>query len=599
MTKLRAVLKRRWLILVVALIVGVSAGVVSSTLARENVQSVYTASQVIVANGNSGATSLVSQDALKVTRGQVPILAAKRLDEDDPDALAAKVAAIFDPKTSAITVASNDLDPRAAVRRVEAFVDAFLEVQNARLKEPDRRQLAQLEQDIKAAQDELVAFDAQYPQFTAENVPNAVTDPVLIASLQTQRSAINTRIQTLQTDQRTRELALLQNLPYETLGPETPKPAQSGLIDVPASKMARAGLLGFLGLLLGGGVVMLIERLNRRIDTREELVEITDLPILAEIGFVPEKRRAVDDRGRVALAGIWAEPYRRVRSAIQFVQANATTPGSGWTPYPGSPSDQYGTPPAVFLVTSASPAEGKSTTSALVAMALAEVAIPTVLVGGDFRRPQVERLVGADPASSLQDLATLSVDRPTVDDIVRPTQYDHLYAASAGEATREVAGLVEATKEVCTEAVARGATVVIDSSPLQAANDTLDLLPVVDYVIFVLRVGRSSETDLLDAVATLRRLETQILGIVLIGTPSGRKQEYYYDYYSPGPIPPGMSAAVNGSTHNGSSNGAAAPAAPAEAPADESEEGAEGEAVAAASQGSGDPTSSTTNSPLE
>lgn len=522
MTKLRAVLKRRWLILLVSLIVGTSAGIVSSTLATENVQSVYTASQVIVANGNSGALSLVSQDALKVTRGQVPILAAERLGEDDPDVLAAKVAAVFDPKTSAITVASNDLDPRAAIRRVEAFVDAFLEVQNARLKEPDRKQLAQLEQDIQAARDELTAFDAEYPQFTQENVPGAITDPVLIASLQSQRSSINARIQTLQTDQRTRELALLQNLPYETLGPETPKPAQSGLIDVPASKTARAILLGFLGLLLGGGVVMLIERVSRRIDTREELVEITDLPILAEIGFVPEKRRAVDDRGRVALAGIWAEPYRRVRSAIQFVQANATTPGSGWTPYPGSPSDQFGTPPAVFLVTSASPAEGKSTTSALVSMALAEVGVPTVLVGGDFRRPQVERLVGADPTASMQDLATLSVDRPTIDDIVRPTEFDHLYAASAGEATREVAGLVEAAKEMCTEAVARGATVVIDSSPLQAANDTLDLLPVVDYVIFVLRVGKSSETDLLDAVATLRRLATQMLGIVLIGTPSER-----------------------------------------------------------------------------
>lgn len=554
MTKLRAVLKRRWLILVVSVIVGASAGVISSALARENVQQLFTATQVIVANGNSGATSLVSQDALKVTRGQVPVLAAKRLGEDDPELLSARVAAVFDPKTSAITVASNDSDPKVAARRVEAFVDAFLEVQNARLQDPDRKQLAQIEQEIETTRAELDQFDLDYPQFTQENAPNPVTDQILIASLQSQRSTLTAKIQTLQTEQRTRALALLRNLPYETLGPETPKPAQSGLIDVPASRTARALLLGFLGLLLGGGVTMLIERLNRRIDTREELVEITDLPILAEIGFVPEKRRAVDDRGRVALAGIWAEPYRRVRSAIQFVQANATTPGSGWTPYPGSPSDEYGTPPSVFLVTSASPAEGKSTTSALVSMALAEVGQPTVLVGGDFRRPQVERLVGANSPASMQDLATMSVDRPSVDDVVRPTQFDHLYAAPAGDATREVAGLVEAAKEVCGEAVARGATVIIDSSPLQAANDTLDLLPVVDYVVFVLRVGKSSETDLLDAVATLRRLEAQILGIVLIGTPSGRKQEYYYDYYSPGPVPP-----IHRVGQNGSTNGAAAP----------------------------------------
>jgi len=522
------------------LMLGAVAGALSPQFADQSEDRLFTARQVVVANAGSGATSLVSQDTLKVTRGEVPIAAvdklkvlAPRLSAQDPDKLAARMDAAFDSKTSSITISSNDVVPDAAGVRVEAFVQAFLEVTNGRIQAGDRSQLEQTKTDVAALNAELAAFDVQYPQLNQPGLPVAVGD-VFTSNLLAARRTLLDRVATLEADQRNRELALLRNLPYSTLGAEVPKPAVSGLIDVPSSRPVRAGLIGLLGFMLGAGLAMLIERVGRRIDTREELAEITDLPILAEIGFVPTKRRAVDASGQVSLEGVWAEPYRRVRSAIQFVQANSAA--SGWIPQPGAPSQVLDTSPAVFLVTSTSPAEGKSTTAALVALALAEVGVPTVLIGGDFRKPQVDRLIGAQRSPSLQDLASLDVDRPAVDEVVQSTAFNNLYVATAGDATREVAGLVEAAKSVCLEAVARGGTVIIDSSPLQAANDTLDLLPAVDYVILVVRVGKSSESDFLDTVATLRRMETNLLGVVLIGTPAGRKQEYYYDYYSHPPV---------------------------------------------------------------
>lgn len=281
---------------------------------------------------------------------------------------------------------------------------------------------------------------------------------------------------------------------------------------------------------------MLIERVNRRIDTREELAELINLPILAEIGYVRQKKRHQDPDGALLLTGVRAEPYRRVRSAIQFVQASDR-------PLPGQPvgpdvSEPHPSP-QVFLVTSTSPGEGKSTSAALTALALAEVGNPTLVVGGDFRKPMVDRLLGVTREPSVQDFAKLDVHRLSVDEVVHATSHASLYVAPAGPATREVAPLVEAAKELVEVACDRGATVIIDSSPLQAANDTLDLLPVVDYVILVLRAGRSGEVDLLDTIETMNRMGTRILGIVLIGTPIGRKQSYYYDYYTPeaGPMP--------------------------------------------------------------
>lgn len=529
MTKLRAVLKRRWIILLVCLGLGVGVGVISPQFSNQNQKKLWTARQVIVANAGSGVVAAPAQDALKVTRGAVPIKAAAALDyKGNPDDLAARMDAVFELKTNSIVISSDDVDKAAAAKRVEAFTEAFLEDANETLQANDRQQLDDLKAQLATRTQELADFDVQYPELTRAGFVITPGD-VYYSGLLQRRTRLVAEIEQSDAEVKERELALVRSLPYDTLGKETPRPAESGLIDVPATRQARGALLGLLGLLLGAGLVMLIERLNRRIDTREELVEVVDLPILAEIGFVPSRRRAVDADGVVTLSGVWAEPYRRVRSAIQFVQANAIA--GGWTPQPGSPSDLLETPPSVFLVTSTSPAEGKSTTSALVALALAEVNVPTVLVGGDFRKPQIDRLIGASKSPSLQDLATMTLQRPSIDDVVQQTQVPNLYVATAGGATREVAGLVEAAKEVTTEAVARGATVVIDSSPLQAANDTLDLLPAVDYVIIVVRVGRSGETDLLDTIATLRRMDCHLLGVVLIGTPAGRKQEYYYEYY--------------------------------------------------------------------
>lgn len=537
MSKFRAVLRRHWPLLLVTTLLGAVAGVVSSQFATSDVETVYTAEQVVIANPNSGSKPLIPQDALKVTRGAVPVLAAEIFTDSEgveveAEKLAAKIDTEYESDSSSLTISSDDIDANLAQARVAAFTGAFLEITNADLQADSRRQVDQLESDLEDAREALEAFDQTYPELTQPGsvIPNDAATQQLV----TQRRDIQARIAAIEAEVRESELALSRILPYETLGPERPRQAASGLVDVPASAPVRAGLLGLFGLLLGGVVTMIIERINRRVDTRDELVEVTDIPILAEIGYLPKSKRHSDGAGALVLDGVWAEPYRRVRSAIQFVQATRPTntpPGTVGAPIPsGSTTD----PPRVFLVTSTSPGEGKSTTTALTAEALAEVNQPTLVIGGDFRRPEVDSLLGVARQPSLYDMARLDVARATVDEVVHRRGETSLYVAPAGKGTREVSGLIEAAKEVAAEGRRRGATVLIDSSPLQAANDPVDLLPAVDYVLLVVRAGRTTESGLVDAIDTLRRMDAKILGIVLIGTPSsGKRQSYYYDYYAP------------------------------------------------------------------
>jgi len=537
------VLRRRWALLAVTTLLGLVAGALSAVFASNQTQAetVYTASETIVANSGSGANPLIAQDTLKVTRGEVPVRAAVILGEPDrAGALASTIDASFDSESSSISIASNDVDKAVAQQRTRAFVQAFLEVTNAKLQADSRRQLEQQQADLLSTQQQLAQFDATYPQFSTPG--GVLPNDLATQQLSEQRSQLTAGIQELTQQVKDAELQLSRTAPYESLGPEEPHPAATGLVSVPTSLPVRAALMGLLGLLLGAGVAVVIERVSRRIDTRDELVEVVDLPILAEIGFLKEAKRAHDADGVLALEGVWAEPYRRVRSAIQFVQAtgasvgggNAVVNGSGMASGAAHRSGRDGARPAVFLITSTAPGEGKSTTAALTGEALAETGQPTVVVGGDFRRPEIDRLMGVPREPSLLEMAQMSLDRPTVDDVVHPSRFPSLYVAPAGKGTREVSGSIEAAKEVATEAVSRGATVIFDSSPLQAANDTIDLLPVVDYVILVVRSGRSTEASLREVVETLQRMDARILGVVLIGTPSaGRRQTYYYDYYSP------------------------------------------------------------------
>jgi Mrp family chromosome partitioning ATPase len=544
MIKVRAVLRRRWPILVVTALLGVLAGLVSSFLGPDGQTTRYQAEQVLVANPVSGNPASVAQDALKVTRGEVPQVAAELLDEPERRTeLTRKVDVTPDEDSASITLRAVDDEPEFASDVVQAFSAAFLQVVNAELRSDDTRQLEQLGALVDEAAAELEGFDEANASVLRPDLPVQQT-PALDALLAERRrlaEAVSTAEQRLITFQ----LEATQREPYTTLGPEMPRLADAQLLAIPNSPLFRAGLLGLVGLLLGAALVAAIERINRRVDTRDELTELINVPILAEIGHVPAKRRPVDEHGRVRLDGMWSEQYRRVRAAIQFVQAEAAARAAqggrtvdpldahGTTAHhPGAviSSHNSGRIPKVFLFASALPSEGKSTSTSLSAIALAESGEETVVINADFRRPTIEKYLGVGISPSIADLAD-PLQRLSIDEVVQPTGMDHLWIAAAGPPTLDVKARLQATRELASEAANRGATVLIDSSPLRITNDPIDLMSVVDEVILVVRAGEATVKSLEDTFQTLDMHHAPVLGVIFVGTMASRETSAYYDSY--------------------------------------------------------------------
>ncbi len=512
MTKLRAVLRRRWSLLLLGLLLGVAAGVVSSVVAPEGDDTTeYRVRQLIVANNAAPRSGGVEQDALRVTRGEVARVAAETLGVQDPTDVSSKVSAAADPETGTIEVASTDVDPEQATRRVTAFVDAFVDVVNGDLTGEQELRLRELQQQVDDARAQLAAFDAANPDVRNQG---PASTPFLVE----ERSTLQQTLEQAEQQLRAERLNAQRTLPYSTLGTDAPEAVDDELLPVPTGAPFRAALLGLLGLSLAVAVTIVVERLVPRIDTRDELITAADLPVLAEVGRFSSRKLPRSADGTLRLEGPWAEPYRRIRSALQFMHAGASGQGGA----------------RVFMITSPSPSEGKSTTTAVTALALAETGERTLVVGGDFRRPSVHELLGVSAVPGIREHARLDVARPTSDQIVHPTAHDHLFVAPSGTPGKEVAGLAEATRSLVSEAVAEGATVIIDTSPVEVANDAIDLLAVVDEVVIVVRSGRTTVRALQHTIEQLRLHGASIMGTALIGTPGLAKQQYYYDgYYSP------------------------------------------------------------------
>ena len=160
-------------------------------------------------------------------------------------------------------------------------------------------------------------------------------------------------------------------------------------------KPLRSGVLGLLtGLALAAVGVVVWDRLDVRLRSRQEAENLTHLPTLAEI---PTDRRLARSVTQAAFASDStspaAEAIRSLRVSLQFLAAEA--------------------PLQVILVTSATPGDGKSTISSSLAALYAQAGERTLLVSADLRRPTVERLTGveAHELGFIDLLTKLAVER--------------------------------------------------------------------------------------------------------------------------------------------------------------------------------------------
>jgi receptor protein-tyrosine kinase len=200
----------------------------------------------------------------------------------------------------------------------------------------------------------------------------------------------------------------------------------------------------------------------------------------------------------------------------------------------------------VVAVTSAMPEEGKSTVAASLAFASAAAGRKTLLVECDLRRPSLAgRLaIGEGPG-----LSEYLAGRAGPEDVLHTIHLsgeadvegegpqklgESLVCIVAGEPPLRPAELMASRKfaDFLTQVSEAYDLVVLDSAPLLAVVDTLEILPKVDGVLLCVRAGRATREQARAVKSAVSHLPDRPMGLVITGIRHGDEASYGYYYAS-------------------------------------------------------------------
>lgn len=188
--------------------------------------------------------------------------------------------------------------------------------------------------------------------------------------------------------------------------------------------------------------------------------------------------------------------------------------------------------PAVILVTSSLPGEGKTTVSTNLAIALARLRRRVLLVDTDLRRPSVHR---AMRLSNVKGLGTILRNPAALDEVVLGCpDVPNLFVlpAAAINLSEDTELLVSSFKDLVERWRIQFDHIVIDTPPVLAMTDAVRMSAEADSVILVIRAGQIAKKEFLRAQDLLLRVNARLTGFVLNGAELDSSEfHYFYGYY--------------------------------------------------------------------
>lgn len=202
------------------------------------------------------------------------------------------------------------------------------------------------------------------------------------------------------------------------------------------------------------------------------------------------------------------EAYRSLRTSITFA-----LPGEGCK---------------CIGITSATPGEGKSTTSANLAISLGQIGKRVVLVDCDMRLPTTAAKFRVAAVPGLSDF--LAGHSP-IEDAMRNLERYSIHLLPAGNIPPEPTALLEAKQleRLFTALRMNYDYVIVDLPPVITMPDAMILAKYLDGYLLVVREKRTEHRAIKEMIRRLRMAEAKILGFVATGTSTSDKK-YKYKY---------------------------------------------------------------------
>jgi len=277
------------------------------------------------------------------------------------------------------------------------------------------------------------------------------------------------------------------------------------------------------GLLAGIGAALLLKMNDASFKTAQDVTEHLGLDVIGTIpcSRVDRRRRAgrkapdaEEDESDTFIASLHApkspgaEAYRALRTRFQLATIQRK--------------------PRAVLVTSALPAEGKTTTAINMAVTFAESGLRVLLVDADLRRPNVHRVLGMEDRPGLADLLREELDPHA---IIRPTRIENLWMAPSGQTPPNPSELIGSDKmrQLMRDLREEFDLVLCDAPSILVVTDPVLLAKCVDTVVLVLSPRYARRETVTRAKKFLETANANIAGAVLNGL-TKRRRDHYHQY---------------------------------------------------------------------
>lgn len=507
-------LRRRWWVVVLLTMIGVAAGAVPEPVTAVDPTSIsYQASHTLLIS-NTSATETIFSDPVAInqlqlfaTTGEVPKRVAEKIGYGgNPAELSAQITVAVDQSSGALRITSTGNDSAQVVTIADAFGEELTGYLAERQDDLQTRRVAATLDRLTTLETDVKALEEQASARPDDRVIAGQLD-----ALSRQYSVTFEQYNNLTVDQGQLQLTTLERAQPITL-------QSGGGLSAPNSRSSRGILLGGVGFLLGLGVVVLLARIDRRIRSRAQAEAVFGLRSQVSIPPAPKgsegKLVVLADRHD----GL-ADAYRTLRSVVGFIEAGA--------------SRRDGRAPMV-LVVSAGPGDGKTSVSANLAAAFVETGQRTIAVNTDFRRPSLSmRILGEKPEPlcfEFEDLADCPASLLLV-----PGFGDDMSILDLASVKAPPGDLARETARLLPELMQMASVVVVDSSPVGATAEVLELVPMADVIVLVTRLHHTTVETASRTVDIVRALNRGHLVLVVVGDAPERSG--YYNEYEMKPEP--------------------------------------------------------------
>jgi succinoglycan biosynthesis transport protein ExoP len=268
----------------------------------------------------------------------------------------------------------------------------------------------------------------------------------------------------------------------------------------------------FGGLALGLGIIALLAIRDDRFGSVVEVAERIGDNVVGQVPEIPHLRNGAP----VALLKdnderhMYVESYRNLRSALLYLAVD-------------------GARPKVLMITSAVPSEGKSTISANLARIMALGGSRVLLIDGDLRKGQLHSVHGLPIKPGLTDLLIQPED---LDKSIQTSFLPNLSFIARGSSQQNPGDLFLSNHfdQILARLRERFDYIIVDSSPVFAADDSTTLAPKMDGVLFVVRSHFSRSNVVKEALELLYQRQATILGLILNRADASTRSYHYYKY---------------------------------------------------------------------